>query len=124
MKKYWNWLLILPVILTLFGCNAHDERYYREHPNALQAVIENCPDQAPKLVSCEVLRQIATQVNDYVYELRMSPQGYGKTILVLQETIAHQMHSHQLDIQTDLENNIQELKDRLAIVNWLESPAS
>lgn len=124
MKKSWGLWFLLPVSISLTGCSPHDARYYREHPKALQDAIAECPVKAPKLVNCEVLHQIAIQVNDYVYELRMSPQGYGRTILSLQETIAKQVSSDQANTKEALEKNKQELRERLAIVNWLESPAS
>lgn len=124
MKNIGVFLLLLSVSLSLTGCSPRDARYYREHPKALQEAIAECPAHAPTLVNCEALHQIAIQVNDYVYELRMSPQGFGKTILALEETIAKQESSDQADIKPLLDKNKQELRERLAIVNWLESPAS
>lgn len=124
MKNIWCWLLLFPVTISLTGCSPHDARYYREHPKALQEAIAACPATAPQLVDCDVLHQIAIQVNDYVYELRMSPQGYGKTILSLQEIIAKEASGHQANRKGLLDKHLQELRERLAIVNWLESPAS
>lgn len=124
MKKIGVLFLSLSVSLSLTGCAAHDERYYREHPQALQEAIAACPNRVPALVSCEALHQIALQVNEYVYDLRMGPQAFGKSILSLQETIAKQESSHQASIKSLLDKNKQELRERLAIVNWLESPAS
>jgi len=50
------------------------------------------------------------------YQLRDDPQGYGKTILKLQETIAKQDSSpDHIKIKGDLE-------ERLAVVKWLTSP--
>lgn len=124
MKNSWWLLPLFLVTLSLSGCSPHDAQYYREHPKALQEAIAGCPAKAPQLVDCDELHQIAIQVNDYVYELRMSPQGYGKTILSLQETIAKQKSAHQAPTTTLLDKNKQELRERLAIVDWLESPAS
>lgn len=124
MKKVGISLLLLFTLLSLTGCGSHDERYYREHPKALQDAIAECPVHAPKMVDCETLHQIAIQVNEYVYDLRMSPQEFGKTMLALEETIAKQESSHQADVKPMLDKNKQELRERLAIVNWLESPAS
>ena len=124
MKNVGILLLLLSVSMSLTGCGTRDARYYREHPKALQEAIAECPAHTPALVDCEALHQIAIQVNEYVYELRMSPQEFGKTILSLQETIAKQASSHQADLQPLLDKNKQALRERLAIVNWLESPAS
>ncbi len=124
MKNVGVWLLLLSVSMSLTACGPRDARYYREHPKALQEAIAECPARAPALVDCDALHQIAIQVNEYVYELRMSPQGFGKTILSLQETIAKQASSQQADHESLLDKNTKALKERLAIVNWLESPAS
>lgn len=124
MKNVGVLLLLLSVSMSLTGCGPRDARYYREHPKALQEAIAQCPARAPALVDCEALHQIAIQVNEYVYELRMSPQEFGKTILSLQETIAKQASSDPADLKPILDKNKQALRERLAIVNWLESPAS
>jgi hypothetical protein len=117
------WGLLL-VSLGMTGCTQHDEQYYRLHPQALQDAIAQCPEKAPKMVTCEALHKMAIQVNEWVYELRMSPQGYGQTILALQEEIARQEQRQQNEDKQSLEKNKQILRERLAIVSWLESPAS
>lgn len=125
MMKHVGFLLFfLFIAMGLVGCEKRDERYYREHPMALQKAIAECPAHEQALVDCETLHQIALQVNDYVYELRMGPQVFGKAILSLQETIAKQTLSHQAYLEPLLEKNRQTLRERLAIVNWLESPVS
>lgn len=116
--------LLLSVSLNVMACTPHDEQYYRIHPKALQEAVAECPGKAPKLLNCDELHNIAIKVNELVYELRMSPQGYGKSILALQETIASQELAHQPDIKPMLDKNKLELRERLAIVNWLESPVS
>jgi len=105
------------------ACSPHDGDYFAVHPKLLQEAIAECPDKAPKLVSCDELHNIAIKVNSFVYELRMGPQGFGKKILALQETIAAQESANQPDSMLLLENK-KELRERLAIVGWLESPVN
>ena len=108
------------------ACVAHDERYYSLHPNALQKAITACPQKSPSTVSCEQLKNIAAHVNDLAYQLRLNPQGYGKEILTLQETIAKQ-ETNITDASTvkhSLAENKRDLEEHLAIVKWLESPES
>ena len=113
MRRY----LILFLILLPFTTNAtKSERYYRLNPEALQKAIAACPEKNPKSISCDQLRSIALNINDLAYQLRDDPQGYGKTILKLQETIAKQDSSpDHIKIKGDLE-------ERLAVVKWLTSP--
>lgn len=113
-------VLLLAVTFGVSACTSHDSAYFKVHPKVLQETIAKCPTEAPKLVTCEELHQIAIRVNEYVYALRMSPQEYGKSILALQETIGSQ--SNNSDLKAQYENNLQELRERLAIVSWLESP--
>jgi hypothetical protein len=108
---------------------AHDELYYSGHPNALQHAIEKCPENAPNLVSCEKLSEIASRLNESAYLLRVDPQGYGKKILELQEQIAEQeaalrTSADQPQVKVVLDENKRILQERLAIVKWLESPES
>ena len=129
MKHFGVMIFMLCCSCSALACWSQDAQYFVEHPKALQQAIAQCPDKAPKLVTCEVLRNIAMKSNGYAYDLRMSPQTFGKTILTLQETIAQQKSdlqkgSQEVDLNTALYNNQQELKERLAIVNWLESPES
>lgn len=108
---------------------AHDEHYYSVHPNVLQKAIETCATKQPSDVSCETLKNIASRVDESAYQLRINPLEYGKIILSLQETIAKQEvalreGSNQHGLQLSLNENVQHLQERLAIVKWLESPAS
>ena len=124
MIKYF---ILVMASLWVVACMAHDERYYNLHPNALQKVIAECPQKQPTGISCEQLKNIASQVNDLAYQLRLSPQGYGKEILALQEMIAKQeglLHgdTNQQEQQVTLAENKQQLEARLAVVKWLESP--
>ena len=128
--KFLSLLFIfLCVSFDVIACSKHDGAYYKINPKALQEAIKQCPNKAPKLVTCNELQNIAIKTNEFVYELRISPQAYGQTILNLQETIAKQASrlltdEHQADLKESLDKNNQMLKERLAIVNWLESPES
>ena len=108
---------------------AHDESYYSAHPKELQQAFNKCPEQQTTKLSCEQLKAIALRLNTLAYELRLDPQGYGQKILALQEEIAaneltsqHNMQAN--DSQSVLAKNKKQLKERLAIVKWLESPVS
>lgn len=107
---------------------AHDAEYYRQNPNALQQALKACPEKQPSAIGCEQLKTIAVQLNDLAYQLRQSPQEYGKDILRLQEAIAKDEALLQAGTQTEiaslLDENKQELRARLAVVKWLESPTS
>jgi hypothetical protein len=108
------------------SCAAHDERYYSLHPNALQKAITACPQKPSSTVSCEQLKNIASRVNDLAYQLRLNPQGYGKEILALQETIGKQEANpaEASTLEPSLAENKRDLEEHLAIVKWLESPES
>ena len=124
VKVKYTFLLMASVWMT--ACVAHDERYYSLHPNALQKAIIACPQKSPSTVSCEQLKNIAAHVNDLAYQLRLNPQGYGKEILMLQETIATQ-ETNATDASTmkrSIAENKRDLEEHLAIVKWLESPES
>ena len=75
MVKY---IILMMASLSVAACAAHDEHYYSLHPKALEEAIAACPQQAPKGVSCDQLKNIASQVNDLAYQLRLNPQDYGK----------------------------------------------
>ena len=110
-------------------CNAHDEHYYNLHPNELQKAIVECSKNQSAQENCEQLKETASQVNKLAYQLRLDPQEFGKKILSLQEKIAKQEASlrdasHPPELESLLIKNKQHLKERLAIVKWLESPAS
>lgn len=122
---------ILLIILTFWiaACSAHDEHYYRQHPNALQDALKKCDEQESKALNCAQLREMALRMNELAYQLRGDPQNYGKQILALQQTVATQeleleKNSNQPELQTLLNKNKAQLKERLAVVKWLESPES
>ena len=124
MKFLGLLVFLFGAVFNVMACSPHDEQYFTVHPKLLQEAIAECPDKAPKLVNCDNLHKIAVKVNDFVYELRMSPQAYGKTILALQETIATQELAHQPELAPLIEKNKKELRERLAVVSWLESPVN
>ena len=124
-----RYIILVIISFWMVACSAHDEHYYSLHPDALQQALKQCPGQQPKHVSCEQLKTVALHVNDLANQLRANPQDYGKQILALQETVAKQetalqQNAKQPDLDAELNNNKQQLKERLAIVKWLESPES
>ena len=122
MTKY---MLLMVASLWAVACSAHNEHYYRTHPKALQAAIQQCPAKSPSPLSCAQLKDIALRVNELAYQLRLDPQGYGQKILVLQEIIARQeANREEKEQQPSLDENKIHLQERLAIVKWLESPTS
>ncbi len=115
------------VILSLSMCNgfAHDLNFYSVHPKELQNVLNECPTKHPKDISCEALSNVALNINQLAYELRMDPQAFGQKVLTLQEIISQQTNlTNQTEILADLDKNKLQLKQRLAVIKWLESPAS
>jgi len=113
--------------LWMTACSAHDEQYYRLHPKLLQQALQTCPEKQSANISCEQLKDIALRVNEFAYQLQIDPQGYGKKIILLQQIIAKQESTlkttpNQQELQTSLNENKQDLQERLAIVKWLESP--
>ena len=117
------------MMLFLTSCMAHDKQYYRNNPQKLQAALKNCPEQQPKNVNCDVLKDIAQEMNRYAYELQLSPQQFGQKILLLQVQLAKMQddvnqNSNQPDLKDKIAQNQQELETRLAVVKWLESPES
>ena len=126
MNKY---LAALLLILGLTSCTKKNEQYYLLHANELQAAIKLCPEQQPQGLTCEQLQTIAGRMNNLAYQLQMSPQGFGNKILSLQETIAKQQQQLKseginADLQAKIEQNQHDLSDHMAVVKWLESPAS
>jgi len=121
--------ILIIMSLWVVACSAHDDHYYSLHPDALQQALKKCPEQQPSQISCAQLKDVADRVNALAYELRLNPQDFGKQILVLQQTVAKQesvlqQQVNQPALTAELDKNRQQLKDRLAIVKWLESPES
>ncbi|CEK10970.1 hypothetical protein [Legionella hackeliae] len=122
-------LLLICASMLLSACTVEDENYYRRNPQVLQQALKNCPDKKPSHISCEQLATLAASVNELAYQLQMNPQGFGKKILALQETLAKQRlelenNPNQPELKSLVEKNKQDLTQRLAIVRWLESPES
>ncbi|KTD23399.1 secreted endonuclease [Legionella lansingensis] len=126
MGKY---VFLIFASIALVACGRQDETYYRQNPQALQQAVQNCPNKKPADISCAQLVNIAREVNELAYQLQTSPQGFGKSILELQENIAQQQaalqsNPNQPELKSSIEKNKQNLALRLAIVKWLESPES
>ena len=80
-------------------------------------------------MTCEQLETLASRMNKLAYQLQLSPQGFGKKIMALQETIAKQRAQLKAEttnenLQADLTQNERDLADYLAVVRWFESPTS
>ncbi len=113
------------MVFLLQACAPHDARYYRLHPAALQKALAACAVKSE--VVCEEFKNIAEELNGLAYDLRQDPQKFGQKIMVLQITIAAQQEAlaqnpNQPDLQRELQQNQQQLTNRLAVVKWLESP--
>ena len=122
-----RYITLAIISLWMTACAAHDSYYYSLHPKLLQQALQACPAKQPSNISCDELKNIALHINESAYQLRLDPQGYGKKILLLQQTIAQQESalqekSNQPDLQSSLKENKRNLQERLAIVKWLESP--
>lgn len=120
-------LILSLATILLVACSTHDAQYYRLHPEALQQALKKCPAPQPEALSCEELSRIALDVNQLVYSLQMSPQGFGSKIISLQVELAKQQalyrkNPNQPELLTSIEAIKQQLAMRLAIVKWLESP--
>ncbi|MCW8469160.1 hypothetical protein OQJ19_00610 [Fluoribacter gormanii] len=119
----------LLVILGLTSCSAKNEHYYKSHPNELQQAIKACPERQPQGMSCEQLEALANRMNKLAYQLQLSPQGFGKKIMALQETIVREQaqlknEKNNANLQANLTQNKRDLADHLAVVRWFESPVS
>ena len=119
-------LMITPFLASNYVA-AHDANFYSLHPVKMQQALEKCPVTQPAGVSCEQLNELAIHANQLVSELHYNPQGFGQKILALQESLV----KHEMDLigqpdvghlQTTVDENKMQLRQRLAIVKWLESP--
>ena len=121
--KYVGFLLMFLVS----ACSVQDERYYIEHPKAMQNALDSCPARAPESIGCDKLHDLANKMSILAMHLRESPQDFGKQILALQESIAKNSadltkNSAQPKLQALLDRDKHDLTLRLAVVKWLESP--
>lgn len=124
-----KYVLIFGLLLSSVFAYAFESEYFHLNPEALQKSLNECPHRAPEGVSCEQLSVIALDVNQLVSELKTDPQAFGYSILLLQQNIATQElkiknNPSQPELITILEKDKLELAHRMAIVKWLESPAS
>jgi hypothetical protein len=122
-------LAVTLIILGLTSCTKKDEHYYQTHPNDLQQAIKACPEQAPQGFSCDQLQTIAGHMNSLAYQLQNSPQGFGIKILALQGQSAKQeqqlkSEGNNVHLKANIAQNQHDLAEHLAVVKWLESPAS
>jgi hypothetical protein len=126
MIKY---LFIVPMLMILVACSTQDEFYFRTNPKQLQKAVNACPEIQPSQLSCQKLADIAEDLSKLAYQLQVNPQGFGKNILALEETLAKQKAALQTDpnqpkLKTMIKKNEKQLAEYLAIVKWLESPES
>lgn len=125
MKKC---LAVILIALGLTSCTEKNRHYYQLHPQELQENLKECPQKKPSFLSCAELQSTAEQMNTLAYELQNSPQGFGLKIVSLQELLATQHKEFANTKDNSLKNKIIEnervLAEYLAIVKWLESPAS
>jgi hypothetical protein len=124
-----KFVILAMMSLWVVACSAHDENYYRMHPNVLHNEIKKCPDEQPQSLSCEQLTAVAAQMNELAYQLRSNPQLFGQQIMTLQTMLVAQEKSlqqnrEQPELTVEINKNRQILNERLAVVKWLESPES
>lgn len=101
------------------SAGAHDKGYYFSNPDALQKAIMLCPNTQPKDLSCAELNSIAFEMNKFAEELQRDPLAFGQEILTLQERIAT-----AVPLSENLLHDQDILRNRLAVIRWLESPGS
>lgn len=124
-----KYLVFVGLSLLLVACATKDEAYYLNNPAELQVVMKNCPASHPDNLTCDQLVQLAIKLNSMGAELGRNPQGFGRSILSLQETIAKQKAARSTTtdsaaLEKSIAENEKQLVQRLAIVKWLESPES
>lgn len=122
-------LFAILLLIGLASCTVKDEHYYRTHPKLVQTAIKECPGKQPAGISCQDLEVIAKRINELAYQLQYNPQGFGNTILKLQQDLAAdklalQKNKEDSALQAAIESKRRALDDHLAIVKWLESPES
>jgi hypothetical protein len=122
-------LIVILVLLGLTSCTKKDEHYYELHPHQLQQAVKSCLAQKIQGLTCDKLKEIANHMSSLAYQLQNSPQDFGAKILVLQETIAKQQRqlkqgTKEAGLKEDIAHNKRNLARHLAVVKWLESPAS
>lgn len=122
-------VIILIAVLGLISCTKKNDHYYQTHPKELEQAIKNCPAQKSPEITCDRLQKMAARLNELAYLLQYSPQGFGTKIVSIQETIVNQekqlkKEGTNSNLQANLVQNKLILAEYLAVVKWLESPAS
>ena len=96
-------------------------------PKDLKASWKKCQSVAWDEQTCAPLRAHLETLNHFDYQLKINPLRYGRRVLALQELIAHHENMLHLSNATQanrlvLEEHRQQLRDRLLVIKWLESP--
>lgn len=110
--------VFLLIIGLLSACGAEDQAYFEQHPRALQQKIAQCTQATQVTKTCTDLQTLAGKMAVLAMALQSDPQGFGKTILTLQQQLAK---PDQLGAKSRAQKQ-DELRLRLAVVKWLESP--
>ena len=82
-------------------------------PKALEDKASVCDPLIDGKKVCSRLRHKSERLNRFAYELRVNPLKYGTKVLALQEKLKDPLASSKSNRQ---------LKERLAVIKWLESP--
>ncbi len=96
-------------------------------PEDLQSAWKRCQSTAKDEVKCTALHAQLERLNHFAYQLRVNPLRFGQRVLTLQTWIAEQedsMDNNTLSREQRmlLSERRQQLRDRLDVIKWLESP--
>lgn len=124
--KYCHRIVLGLGVLTLLGCQAHDEAYYATHPKVLQTELRVCERQGFTSSLCTTLRTLALHMNRDAKDLTQDPLAYGHRILDLQAQKAsyeQALLKHPTPLLKEKLRFIErDIEERLWVVRWLESP--
>ncbi|HAF87844.1 MAG TPA: hypothetical protein DCG13_04695 [Legionellales bacterium] len=113
-------------IIFISACAPHDQRYYYQHPQALQEALIACQNQSVEDVHCQKLKPVARNINKLAYKLQSDPQKFGLDIIELEANLVQKQTDYKRNPSADNQKDIEQLKatleHHLAIVKWLESP--
>ncbi|MDF1756907.1 MAG: hypothetical protein P1U74_01220 [Legionellaceae bacterium] len=119
----------LVYLVFFLSCSAfaEDANFYKMNPQKIQKELTSCPKKHLNGVSCDELNGIASHINDLAISLQLDPQGYGITILKMQEKLAKMIdlenkQQNDVELLAEINKNQQDINERLAIIKWLESP--
>jgi hypothetical protein len=114
----------LTLIIVLYAAlSLADERFYRVHPELIQAALMQCPTLAPNGVSCKKLKNIARESLSMLSALEKNPQQYGLDIMQIQIILGHKENKGaEPGVSQDLALMQDNLLLRLALIRSLESP--